>query len=239
MKHFQIASDLNIKTLIKTRVLIASLILVSGCGDDDIVDKCPSPQQSRGGLSGNTQSDPDNCGKCGEVCDARELSNAGNCESICAASLEYCNGACVDLETSPVHCGDCGVECGAAEICIDGSCEPYCQTGLTECNGKCVNLLTDNRFCSNDGTCGTPCPVGTVCDRSRHCALTCQTGFTESNGECANLLTENRFCSNDGTCGTICFAVGSTNLCFITQASNGEYREDFEILVLKKTKKNV
>ncbi|MBN1426670.1 hypothetical protein JXA88_19155, partial [Candidatus Fermentibacteria bacterium] len=69
--------------------------------------------------------------------------------------------------------------------CGDSS-ESSCPDGLTLCGGECVNLLTDNRFCSADGSCGTACASGQLCNGSGLCVLVCPSGHTICNGRCVD-----------------------------------------------------
>ena len=50
----------------------------------------------------------------------------------CPASLEVCNGTCIDLSSDPTHCGACGVACGAGKACLAGACS-------TSNSGACAN----------------------------------------------------------------------------------------------------
>jgi Stigma-specific protein, Stig1 len=71
----------------------------------------------------DTQTDPANCGFCGNVCGAGEVCFAGVCarEHRCAP-LVNCNDVCVDLATDAANCGACGNVCAADEICFGGLC---------------------------------------------------------------------------------------------------------------------
>jgi hypothetical protein len=41
---------------------------------------------------------------------------------VCASSMTFCDGGCIDLSTSPEHCGSCGNRCGENEVCRGGTC---------------------------------------------------------------------------------------------------------------------
>jgi hypothetical protein len=71
----------------------------------------------------DTQTDPANCGLCGNACGAGEICFAGVCarEHRCGA-LVNCNDVCVDLATDAANCGACGNACAADEICFAGQC---------------------------------------------------------------------------------------------------------------------
>jgi hypothetical protein len=71
----------------------------------------------------DTQTDPANCGLCGNACGAGEVCFAGVCarEHRCGA-LVNCNDVCVDLAADAANCGACGNACAADEICFAGQC---------------------------------------------------------------------------------------------------------------------
>jgi hypothetical protein len=50
----------------------------------------------------------------------------------CPASLEVCNGTCVDLTSDPAHCGACRNACGTGKACLGGTCS------ITS-SGACAN----------------------------------------------------------------------------------------------------
>jgi hypothetical protein len=73
------------------------------------------------------QSDPRNCGGCGNECLPFQICSAGVCGCECAAGLTVCTSgcnacACHDLVTDPTHCGSCTTACATGEICVGGLC---------------------------------------------------------------------------------------------------------------------
>jgi len=94
--------------------------------------------------------DPDNCGKCGNVCGWDEVCRNGRCVSNC---IPNCSGK---------ECGDdgCGGSCGSCsqdKVCQNGRCVSNC---IPNCSGK---------ECGDDGcggSCGS-CAQGEVCQNGR------------------------------------------------------------------------
>jgi hypothetical protein len=78
------------------------------CGDDCVV-------------TSNLQTDPDNCGRCGNVCSTGRCA-AGRCS--CPAGTTNCNNSCENLQTSESSCGACGVRCPYQYSCSAGQCVP-------------------------------------------------------------------------------------------------------------------
>lgn len=82
----------------------------------------------------NTVEDPDNCGRCGLVCQP-----APNAEITCGDSAckirqclngykdcdkkPYPNGCEIDPMTDDQHCGDCEIQCELGQTCSEGVCQ--------------------------------------------------------------------------------------------------------------------
>lgn len=114
------------------------------------------------------QSDLNNCGACGEICESGLVAvdcRGGECvRADCPVGLEYCGAVdlCRDLSTDPSHCGACANAC-ASGVCTGGVCAPGgggCAEGQTECAGVCVDTCCNNDHC---GACGNVCTGGLTC----------------------------------------------------------------------------
>jgi Stigma-specific protein, Stig1 len=117
-------------------------------------DPCQSPKtrcgQGRNQTCVDTQTDPRNCGACGNACSTGEV-----CE----------NGVCTRT---------CGNACGTGEVCENGGCFQDCSACPGTCGGCHCSQSTD----SSTSTChdwnfgigpclsNADCPSGSVCDRN-------------------------------------------------------------------------
>ena len=163
---------------------------VCAAGNGDCCFGAPS-------LCTNFQTDPNNCGGCGNVCGSGTTCTGGSCVSPCAPGTTPCNGACVDESTDPNNCGGCGNVCGAGTTCTGGSCVSVCAPGETFCNGACVDASTDPNNC---GSCGNVCGSGTTCTGGS-CVSVCAPGESFCDGVCVDASTDPNNC---GGCGTVC-----------------------------------
>jgi hypothetical protein len=126
----------------------------------------------------NTETDEENCGRCGNEC-------PGDTEHCC-------KGSCAETQTDPRNCGECGHLCPGAGICSGGQCmcgnDGDCNPGETCCSGTCVNTETDRNNC---GACGAQCDK--LCGRGT-CVGDCHTDADcgpEDEGEiCINEVCE-------------------------------------------------
>jgi hypothetical protein len=146
---------------------------------------CEDGLTNCGGTCVDLQSDMNNCGACGEVCQSDLVPvecRSGVCERAnCPVGIEYCGAVdgCRDLSSDPEHCGGCQNPC-ASGVCSAGVCAGggSCGEGQTDCGGVCV-----------EGVCG--CPSG----------LCCAEGETICNGTCVATCCDNNNC---GACGNVC-----------------------------------
>ena len=70
----------------------------------------------------NTDSDPTNCGGCGQGCAPGGLCAGGAC--TCGTGQTACDGGCFDLSSNQQNCGACGNSCASYQVC-----------GANQCNG--------------------------------------------------------------------------------------------------------
>jgi hypothetical protein len=175
------------------------------------LSSCPTGKQDcdgnpNNGCETNLDTDPNNCGFCGNKCN---LANAtatctnGQCAvATCNAGYANCdnnpaNGCEVNLNTSSVNCGACGRTCsnqGASSVsCSGGVCTPTCSAGYDNCNQPPVSQPDDGcetnvlNSPANCGACGRACSnahtSGLVCAQGR-CTPNCTNGY----GDCTEPL---------------------------------------------------
>ncbi len=187
---------------------------------------CSSTQACCGGTCADTQSDPRNCGSCGNVCSA--LNGVAGCRAgvctvdRCTAPFANCdglatNGCEADTTSNDAHCGACGMACiggaGGAGRCSAGVCGIACGTGFGDCDrmasNGCETDVTSNAM--NCGRCGVVCSATHASSRclAGTCFVDrCDTGFGDcdrdpATGYEADLQTSDLNC---GACGRACDA---------------------------------
>ena len=146
----------------------------------------------------DTNTDLNNCGRCGSVCRAPANSTStcvnGRCDFICDPNLARCGNACVDIGNDPANCGSCG------NICQDGICtNGECGLGLLgpipcglvrTCPSKFLDPTTCACNCPIANKCGAGCcdPLNQVCCADRcvsftdasalqYCSAGCPAGY--------------------------------------------------------------
>jgi hypothetical protein len=122
----------------------------------------------------DTRSDIENCGACGNTCDARHappICNEGQCTSgPCNPGFLDCdndraNGCEARPSADPNNCGGCGIVCGGlTPLCDRGTCSSRCPSGWGACRGACYDLRTDGENC---GACGQVCPASETCQQGQ------------------------------------------------------------------------
>ena len=82
----------------------------------------------------NTNTDPSNCGKCGNPC-ASQTCSGGTCACSADGSVPACpNGTCPnpDNQSDPLHCGDSCIDCTTTT----GSSTSQCSGGACVCSAR-------------------------------------------------------------------------------------------------------
>jgi hypothetical protein len=97
--------------------------------------ECP-PENLCGGTCVDSQTDPHNCGSCGNVCGFQAVCQGGTC--VCPEGLASCpDGSCVDC---------------AGLMCAPNSSGGRACCGPTEiCNGVCCHPGSGERYCCPNG----------------------------------------------------------------------------------------
>jgi hypothetical protein len=159
-----------------------------------------TPNMNCGGTCTNTNTDNNNCGACGTVCDtgAGQSCTSGKC---CGAGETNCGGTCVNVNTSNAHCGACAGTTGgdvcdttAGETCQNGTC---CGGSNTACGNQCFDLQTSEAHCGN---CQTSCTTGVQECSSGKC---CPIGQVNCNNVCVDVN------SDEANCGACAGTTGS------------------------------
>jgi hypothetical protein len=174
---------------------------------------CPDDLHDCADACVDTDSDPDNCGQCGNGC----------------GELTCCSGVCIDVSSDPDNCGECQGVCDSGLVCVEGSCT--CDGGTNYCDGSCVDLLSDANNC---GECAFVCPSGQVCvdgqctcpEDSIPCADSCCDPGLECTDEVCvepcdpSYLLCNGTCIDPSTHPTHCGACG--NACSLPDCCGGQ-----------------
>jgi hypothetical protein len=115
---------------------------------------CPTGETDCGGTCKNLSDDPDNCGRCGDVCD--EFENNGCCATGNTAE-------CKNFDLSP-NCGSCG------NIC-DAQAGQQCCPKDSNNEAMCSDLSSE----PNCGQCGATCTGGDTCQQNNdNAGFSCQ-----------------------------------------------------------------
>jgi hypothetical protein len=125
----------------------------------------------KGGCSGyctDLANDFDNCGGCGNFCEAPGPYEYGACvDGVCVYQCvegagDCGDGTCTYLGADPDNCGACGNVCaGSTPYCNAGTCGAVqCFGGQALCSGVCTEIQLDP---SNCGGCGVVCGPGENC----------------------------------------------------------------------------
>jgi hypothetical protein len=177
-----------------------------------VVCSCPISGNIYCGVCLDPSGDVNNCGSCGNVCQATDPNASAFCQGgMCGESCNVgtlCGTACVDETSDPNNCGACSNVCttsdpNATPNCMGSQCGSSCNSGYTSCNSVCVDEQNDSNNC---GACGNACGTGLAC-ASGSCADAC----TVNNGGCGDPAIAT--CSHDPSSGAVvCGCTDGANL---------------------------
>ena len=219
---------------------------VSGCVNGTcVISTCNAGyadcnSNSADGCETNTGTNANNCGACGIVCSAQNITSscsAGTCNGVCNSGYADCdgnkqaNGCETHTNTNISNCGACGIVCSSNNIanpsCSSGQCNGTCNTGYADCNGNrqvdgCeINVLADPNNC---GACGTICSSnnGTPVCSAGGCGIVCSSDYAncdnDSSNGCETYLKFNN--NNCGACGHACVSGNHCNVSGICVAGS-------------------
>ena len=143
------------------------------------------------------QTDGQNCGSCGIVCQEGKACVGGKCvqNSCSGVTPDLCvvNGqnVCKNISGSDAeHCGACNYACANNPIanatsnsCLNGVCQYSCNGGYTNCGGdtaasiNCVKTTALQTDVNNCGACGNVCGPGNSCVSGK-CEISVCSGST-------------------------------------------------------------
>ncbi len=165
----------------------------------------------------DTTSDNNNCGSCGNVCNAPDNGSvacvSGSCQITCNSEFTNCSGSCSNTLTDTNNCGLCGNVCAQGIPCVNGTCG--CPEGQAACNGACTNTMADTGNC---GGCGNVCnsgPNSTGVCQSGSCQLSCSPGYRDCDGNPNDGCETNTKSdpNNCGACNFVCAVNHGTPSC--------------------------
>ncbi|MFK8003569.1 MAG: MopE-related protein, partial [Polyangiales bacterium] len=162
-----------------------------------------------------TDSDPNNCGGCGDLDPQFDCAGGpnvaggicigGNCiERDCQEGFDDCNpdpGCETPVSADADNCGRCGNECDGPNVdtfsCFESSCTTTCDAGWVTCGERCDT--PESRF--DCGSCGNPCGPGEDCLGGTCQPGVCLDGQAYCDGTCIDTIADNNNC---GECGFVC-----------------------------------
>lgn len=144
--------------------------------------ECTGEKVCCGASCKNLDTDPTNCGSCGNQCAQGETCKQGVCECSpgvqCGANEACCSGSCYNTQTDDNNCGGCGITCQNGNTCNNGTCNcngDVCSGGMFPgqdpicCGDGCVVYNTDLgdpdliSGIQNCGSCGNHCGPMVMC----------------------------------------------------------------------------
>ena len=149
------------------------------------------------------QTDPNNCGECGNVCGAGETCTAGGCESTSGCAP---GGGCVEYGEACTQNSDCASTSAAPRVCRPPDSNSTCTT--TGASGACcLNTAVEGGSCDEPADCRD-------FGRDPECVeVTCENNVCASRGvPCCEGQADGEDCFNISLrqvcCGGICCEVG-------------------------------
>jgi hypothetical protein len=141
-------------------------------GMESCQSSCAANQIICGGACVSTQSDPNNCGGCGQGCAVGNRQQAscvnGVCNIQCVDGYADCNGRPADgceiqVSTDASNCGRCENHCNGPNqfgTCSNGVCTRTCAFGFADCDRNVDNGCETEiaRDVNNCGRCAVVCP---------------------------------------------------------------------------------
>ncbi len=191
---------------------------------------CPGGPTPQVGLCVNLQTDPNNCGQCGTICNV-------------AAGEACCGGSCKNLLEDEQNCGACGRGCGSNETCLAGICCPNTRVCgntclVTACDplqcqvcdpteGACASTCTAQETCIAGACCTSTTVCGNICLATACDATQCQV-CDPAQSKCVSTCSGSDTCLGGGCCpttricGNICLATACDPLkCEVCDATMG------------------
>lgn len=153
----------------------------------------------------DSSADNQNCGGCGQPCDAGKVCVDSSCISPCPAPQVDCGSGCTDLLTDPSNCGSCGEVCSfvnAIATCANAACAlGACTAGWGNCdlddaNGCETDLQQSTQHCGWCGNvCSAPSNATAICELG-NCGFVCNGGFTRCGDICVDVLSDPNHCGS-------------------------------------------
>lgn len=195
------------------------------CGPTGQKTCCPN--SCCNGACIDTQTNPTNCGSCGNACPKGQVCSLGHCKLSCPNGTARCgttekqvccdgtccNNACINIQTDRRHCGACNILCPDGHVCVNGQCVLSCPQNSPKCgppgqevccpgaccNNRCVDTKFDPQHC---GQCNQGCTQGQACV-SGQCQFACPPAQKLCGTECVNIQVNPLHCGGcNKACGT-------------------------------------